>query len=87
MIASEKLKAHFLRIWMEFVEQRKPQSRCRITVTLVIVVQSTIGIDVTRPAKVDKVVNISCKLVHNASLYDLYTSELTLFFFCGKTQR
>ena len=85
MIASEKLKAYFLRIWIEFGEQRKPQNRSIITVTLVIVVQRTTGIDVVRPAKVDKVVNISCKLVHNASLYDLYTLELTFVLFFVET--
>ena len=71
----------FLRIWIEFGEQRKPQNSSIITVTLVIVVQRTTGIEVIRPAKVDKVVNISCKLVHNVSLYDLYTFEFTLVLF------
>jgi hypothetical protein len=80
-VVRKKLKAGFLRIWIEFGEQLKPQSRSIIAVTLVIVVQRTTGIEVILPEKVDKVVNISCKLVHTASLYYLYTFELTLVFF------
>ena len=71
----------FLRIWIEFGEQRKPQNSSIITVTLVIVVQRTTGIEVIRPAKVDKVVNISCKLVHNVSLYYLYALDMPFVIF------